>query len=70
MILLAESETILARKAEVNKGELERQLGEYQKLADQLGEKAEVIDVSFSQEEVTDVVFQKVEETFKNYRKR
>ena len=67
---MADSETILARKAEVKEEELKRQLGEYQKLAVQLGERAEVIDVSLSQEDVTELVFQKVKEKFKEYGKR
>ena len=52
LVLLTDAETILARKKEVEKPELERQLKAYRALAESLGEKAVVIDVGQSVEEV------------------
>ena len=72
-VLLTDADTILARKAEVEKPELERQLEAYRKLTHSLGEKAVVIDVSHSAETVIGEVMEKVNEFFRartNQRKK
>ncbi|MGJ8696854.1 MAG: hypothetical protein ACSHYF_11075 [Verrucomicrobiaceae bacterium] len=60
MVLLTDAETILARKAEVPKEELERQLVAYRELAESMGERACVLDVSRSPEVVIGEAFEKI----------
>ena len=58
--LLTDAETIFARKAEVTKKELKRQLESYRTLAGSLGEKAVIIDVGPPEEEVIASVIEKM----------
>ncbi|MGC6582152.1 MAG: dTMP kinase [Akkermansiaceae bacterium] len=64
-VLLTDADTILARKAEVEKPELERQLVAYRELAESLGDRAVVVDVAQSAEEVVAEVTGVVKERFR-----
>jgi len=63
-VLLTDAETILNRKAEVGKNELERQLVAYRELAEDLGDQAEVIDVGAPADEVVATVVERVQKKF------
>jgi thymidylate kinase len=65
LFLLTDAETILARKEEVPKNELERQLRAYRSLATSLGDKGVVIDVGKPAEEVVAVVIEEICRRFK-----
>ncbi|MGC6426469.1 MAG: dTMP kinase [Akkermansiaceae bacterium] len=65
VVLLTDADTILARKAEVEKPELERQLGAYRELADSLGDRAVIVDVAQSAEDVIAEVTGVVKERFR-----
>lgn len=67
LVLLTDAETILARKQEVEKVELDRQLLAYRELAEGLGEKAVMIDVGRSADEVIMEVSEVVKEQFRQY---
>jgi thymidylate kinase len=67
LVLLTEAQTILARKAEVEKTELERQLVEYRGIANSLGEKAVVIDVGQTVDEVITETTVLVKKYFRKY---
>ena len=65
IILVADAEKILSRKAEVEAHELERQLVAYQGLADELGTKARVVDVGQPLEDVVAEAISEVEAVLK-----
>lgn len=65
VVLLTDAETILSRKAEVEKPELERQLVAYRELAESLGDRAVIVDVGRTAEEVIAEVTKEVKERFR-----